>query len=168
MQTVGQCDDQSARRQLRAAKSSDQPHTAHLHACRLDILVAADGYDATAGIPTDGATAHSCLGQPHPAVRGLLHVTITPVASHVLHAGTGGEAAARGALEVAALCDNLRQRGGERGIRVAVVEPAGLTPRSDGSGPTSLSTGEVADAILDVPTRPPRVSIAETLLRPTG
>lgn len=41
---------------------------------RLDILVVADGYDATAGLPRDGASARPRLGQPHPALRGLLHI----------------------------------------------------------------------------------------------
>lgn len=77
----------------------------------LDILIVAGGYDATAD-GSDGASAHPSLGQPHPAVRGLLHVAtaalpqmerqgggdivvITPVTGRVLHAGAGGLASAR-------------------------------------------------------------------------
>ncbi len=150
---------------------------------RLDILVVVGGYDATAGLPPDGTTARPRIGQPHPALRGLLHVAtaalpqmerqgggdivvVAPVAGHVLRAGVGGLASARIALEVAALCDNLRRRGDPHGIRVAVVEPAGLASRSDAHNAASLTTEDVADAILYVLTRPPRVSIAEILLRP--
>lgn len=103
---------------------------------RLDILVVADGYNATAGALADGATALPRLGTPHPAVRDLLHVAmaalpqmerqgggdivvVAPVAGHALRAGVGGLASARIALEVAALCDTLRQQGGPRGVRVA-------------------------------------------------
>jgi len=158
---------------------------------RLDILVVTDGYDATAD--GDGATARPRLGQPHPAVRGLLHVAtaalpqmerrgsgdivvIAPVAGHVLRAGAGGLASARIALEIAALCDNLRRRGGPRGIRVAVVEPDGLALERDvgqsvplgARDNTSLSAEDVAEAILYVLTRPPHLSIAELLIRPTN
>jgi len=149
---------------------------------RLDILVVANGYDATAGTLADGASARPRLGRPHPAVRGLLHVAtavlppmerqgggdivvIAPIAGHVLRAGAGGLASARIALEVAALCDNLRRRGGSRGVRVAVVESDGLAPRPDAGSPASPTTEDVAEAILYVLTRPPRVSIAELLIR---
>ena len=151
---------------------------------RLDILVVADGYDVTAD-GSDGASTRPRLGAPHPAVRGLLHiataalpqmerqgggdiVVIAPVAGHVLRAGVGGLASARIALEVAALCDNLRRRGGSRGVRVAVVEPDGFTPQPDAHNPASPTPEDVADAILYVLTRPPRVSIAEVLIRPTN
>jgi len=152
---------------------------------RLDILVVVDGYDATADAPADGATARPRLGAPHPAVRDLLHVAtaalpqmerqgsgdivvIAPVAGHVLRAGAGDLASARIALEVAALCDNLRQRGGPHGIRVAVVEPAGLAPGPDALNPVPLTAEDVAEAILYVLTRPPHLSIAELLIRPTN
>jgi len=152
---------------------------------RLDTLVVADGYDAAAGLPNGGVSALPRLGQPHPAVRGLLHVAtaalppmerqgggdivvVAPVAGHVLRAGAGGLPAARVALEVAALCDNLRWRGGPRGVRVAVVEPAGLASRSDAHNPASFTTEDVTDAILYVLTQPPRVSIAEIFLQPTN
>jgi len=152
---------------------------------RLDILVVAYGYDATAGAPTDGVNAQPCLGQPHPALRGLLHiataalpvmvrqgggdiVVVAPVAGHALRAGVGGLASARIALEVAALCDALRRQAGSRGVRVAVVEPAGFTLGSNIGSPASPSAEDMADAILYVLTRPPRVSIAELLIRPTN
>jgi len=152
---------------------------------RLDILVVADGYDVMAGIPTDGASARPRLGQPHPAVRGLLHVAtaalpqmerqgggdivvIAPVAGHALRAGAGGLASARIALEVAALCDSLRRQGGPRGVRVAVVEAAGLVPQPDARNPVPLTAEDVAVTILYVLTRPPRVSIAEVLIRPAN
>jgi len=152
---------------------------------RLDILVAADGYDAAAGGRADGTSAQPRLGQPHPAVRDLLHiataalpvmirqgggdiVVVAPVAGHVLRAGASGLASARIALEVAALCDSLRRQGGPRGVRVAVVEPAGLAPGLDAHNPASPTPEDVADAILYVLTRPPRVSIAELLIRSTN
>lgn len=104
----------------------------------LDILVVADGYNATAGAPTNGAAARPRLGAPRSAGRDLLHVatavlpqmerqgtgdivTIALVAGRVLRAGTSGLASARVALEVAALCDTLRQRPGSRGVRVAAA-----------------------------------------------
>ncbi len=131
---------------------------------RLDILVVADGYDATAD-SGNGATARQRIGQPHPALRDLLHVAtaalppmerqgggdivvIAPVAGHVLRAGAGGLASARIALEVAALCDALRRQAGGRGVRVAVVESAGLAPQADAHNPASLTAEDVADAIL--------------------
>ncbi len=152
---------------------------------RLDILVVADGYNATAGALADGATALPRLGTPHPAVRDLLHVAmaalpqmerqgggdivvVAPVAGHALRAGVGGLASARIALEVAALCDNLRRRGGSRGVRVAVIEPDGLASEPDAHNPASLTAEDVAEAILYVLTRPPRVSIAELLIWPTN
>ncbi len=118
---------------------------------RLDILVVAGGYDATAGLPTAGATTRPRIGQPHPAVRGLLHVAtaalppmerrgggdivvIAPVAGHVLRGGAGDLGSARIALEIAALCDNLRWRGGSRGARVAVVEPGAVVVEAGVSG----------------------------------
>jgi len=110
---------------------------------RLDILVVADGYDAAAGLPSDGASALPRLGQPHPALRGLLHaatavlpqmerqgggdiVAVAPVAGGATdfceraarHSGNGRSArAAR---------DGQRRGGGSRGwvgrrIRVAVA-----------------------------------------------
>ncbi len=154
---------------------------------RLDILVVADGYDEAAGLPSDGASALPRLGQPHPAVRGLLHaataalpqmerqgggdiVAVAPVAGRILRAEAGGLASARIALEVAALCDNLRRRGGPRGVRVAVVESVGVGAR-EGSGtalpPTPLRPDDVAATILFVLAQPPRVSVAELLIRPT-
>lgn len=48
---------------------------------------------------------------------------------------------------------------GPAGVRVAVVEPDGLA---------SPSADDVANVILYVLTQPPRVSIAELLIRPTG
>ncbi len=150
---------------------------------RLDILIVADGYDATAD--GDGASTLPRLGQPHPALRGLLHiataalpimmrqgygdiVVVAPVAGHALRAGVGGLASAQIALEVAALCDALRRQAGSRGVRVAVVEPAGFTLGSNIGSPASPSAEDMADAILYVLTRPPRVSIAELLIRPTN
>jgi len=154
---------------------------------RLDILVVADGYDAAAGLPSDGANALPRLGQPHPALRGLLYVAtaalpqmerqgagdivvIAPVAGHVLRAGIGGLAFARIALEVAALCDNLRRRGGPHGVRVAVVESVGVGA-GEGSGtalpPTPLRPDDVTATILFVLAQPPQVSITELLIRPT-
>ncbi len=154
---------------------------------RLDILVVADGYDAAAGLPSDGASALPRLGQPHPALRGLLHaataalaqmerqgggdiVAVAPVAGRILRAGIGGLASARIALEVAALCDNLRRRGGPRGVRVAVVESVGVGA-GEGSGtalpPPPLRPDDVAAAILFVLAQPPHMSITELLIRPT-
>jgi len=151
----------------------------------LDILVVADD-DAMAagGVPANGAGARPCLGQAHPAVRGLLHlataalpmmtrqgrgdiVTLAPVAGHVLRVGAGGLASARIALEVAALCDSLRRQAGERGIRVAVIEPDIPAPWQDAPGQGSTAAEDVADAIVYVLTQPPRVSIAELLIWPT-
>jgi len=85
------------------------------------------------------------------AVRGLLHVAtaalppmerrgggdivvIAPVAGHVLRGGAGDLGSARIALEIAALCDNLRWRGGSRGARVAVVEPGAVVVEAGVSG----------------------------------
>ncbi len=153
---------------------------------RLDILVAADGYDVTAD-GGDGASAPPRLGQPHPALRGLLHiataalphmerqgggdiVVVAPVASHVLRAGASGLASARIALEMAALCDNLRRRGGPHGVRVAVVESVGVAA-GEGSGtalpPTPLRPDDVAATLLLVLVQLPQVSISELLIRPT-
>jgi len=71
-------------------------------------------------------------------------------------------------LEVAALCDALRRQAGGRGVRVAVVEPASWALRPDERNPVPLTAEDVAEAILYVLTRPPHVSIAELLIRPTN
>ncbi len=143
----------------------------------------ADRYDAMTGIPTDGASVPPRLGQPHPALRGLLQaataalpvmtrqgsgdiVAVAPIAGHVVRAD--GIASARVALEVAALCDALRRWAGVRGVRVAVVEPDLALLGPDVSSPTSPTAEDVAEAILYVLTRPPRVSVAEVLLRSTN
>ena len=148
---------------------------------RLDILIVADGYDAAADGGANGASARPRLGQPHPAVRGLLHVAtaalpvmtrqgggdivaVAPVGSRVLRPER--VASARLALEVAALCDALRRQAGPRGVRVAVVEP-GLTPGPNAGNPASPTAEDVADAILFVLTQPPHVSINEILIQPT-
>jgi len=151
---------------------------------RLDILVVADGDDAAAGLPSDGASAPRRLGQPDPAVRGLLHATtavlppmtrqgggdivvVAPVAGRVLRSGSGGFASARVALEVAALCDTLRRQAGPRGVRVAVVEPDLVAGEGSTGRSASPAAEDVADAILYVLTQPSRLSIAEVLIRPT-
>ncbi len=133
-------------------------------------------------MPTDGASARPRLGQPHPAVRGLLHVTtaalsqmtrqgsgdivmVAPVAGRVLRAGVSNLASARIALEVAALCDTLRRQAGPYGVRIAVVELAALAPDYDADGSAVLIAEDVATTILFVLTRPPHLSIAEILIR---
>ncbi len=151
---------------------------------RLDILVVTDSDDTTAGLPSDGASAPRHLGQPDPAMHGLLHATtaalpsmtrqgggdivvVAPVAGRVLRSGSGGLASARIALEVAALCDTLRRQAGPRGVRVAVVEPDLVAGEGSADQSASPDTEDVADAILYVLTRPSRLSIAEVLIRPT-
>ncbi len=151
---------------------------------RLDILVVADGDDAAAGLPSDGSSALCLLGQPHPAVRGLLHATtavlppmtrqgggdivvVAPVAGRVLRSGSDGLASARVALEVAALCDTLRRQAGPHGVRVAVVEPDLVAGKGSDGRSTSPAAEDAADAILYVLTRPPHVSIVEVHIRPT-
>jgi len=152
----------------------------------LDILVVADGYDDALAAPmsANGARASHRLGEPDPAVRGLLHiataalpvltrqgggdiVVIAPVAGRVLRAGAGGLASARVALEVAALCDTLRRQAGPRGVRVAVVEPDLVAREGSAGRSTSPTAEDAADAILYVLTRPPHLNIAELLIRPT-
>ena len=70
---------------------------------------------------------------------------------------------------VIALRDTLHPREpGPPGVRVAVVEPKGVAPQPDAGSSAAPSAEDLAGTILFVLTRPPHVSVAEVLVRPTA
>jgi NADP-dependent 3-hydroxy acid dehydrogenase YdfG len=103
-------------------------------------------------------------------------VTISSVAGRVTRVGNGVYAATKHA--VGAFSDSLRQEVTGRGVRVGLVEPGMVrTELTESVSPTSpnppenhewLEAEDIADAVVYATSRPPRVSINEILVRPTG
>jgi NADP-dependent 3-hydroxy acid dehydrogenase YdfG len=69
-----------------------------------------------------------------------------------------------------AMGEALRQEVAERGVRVTLIEP-GMTDTpffDDGVPEWSLTSEDIARAVVYALEQPPHVTVAEMLVRPTG